>query len=181
MQIVAVYQVRLTEKSGSSAPTSQSWKVVVSMYKYLQTHWSSQTVSLRVPINNNNYEQPIALFIILAKNTFMNHHGVIYCWRQVDVTVATSINKCWRLIDPPIQWLRPLLLINVGAKSTCNATVVTYLINITTPSRPAYAMVETSIINKRWCQVNLLTRQSRPLLINLGAKLTRQRHGCDLY
>ena len=35
-------------------------------------------VLVRVPINNNNYEQPIALFvIILAKNTFTNHHGVI--------------------------------------------------------------------------------------------------------
>ena len=29
-----------------------------------------------VPINNNNYEQPIALFvIILAKNTFRKYHG----------------------------------------------------------------------------------------------------------
>ena len=45
----------------------------------------SNWVLARVQINNNNYEQPIALFvIILAKNTFTNRHGVIYCWRQVE-------------------------------------------------------------------------------------------------
>ena len=49
-----------------------------------------------MPINNN-YERPIALFvIILAKNTFTNQHGVIYCWRQVGATVTTSIIKSWR-------------------------------------------------------------------------------------
>ena len=38
----------------------------------------SNCVLVRVAINNNNYEQPIALFvIILSKNTFTNHHGVI--------------------------------------------------------------------------------------------------------
>ena len=41
---VAVDLVRSTEKSGSSAPLPLSWKVTESMYKYLQTHWSSQTV-----------------------------------------------------------------------------------------------------------------------------------------
>ena len=31
-----------------------------------------------VPINNNNYEQPIALFVIIpAKNAFTNQYGVI--------------------------------------------------------------------------------------------------------
>ena len=52
----------------------------------------SNCVLLRVSTNNNNYEQPIALFvIILAKNSFMNQHGVIYCWCQVGRTVTTSI------------------------------------------------------------------------------------------
>ena len=37
----------------------------------------SNCVLLRVPINNNNHEQPITLSVILAKNTFTNHHGVI--------------------------------------------------------------------------------------------------------
>ena len=38
----------------------------------------SNCVLVRVPINNNNYEQLIALsVIILAKNNFTNHHGVI--------------------------------------------------------------------------------------------------------
>ena len=44
VRIVAVDQVRSTEKSGSSALPPWSWKVAESMYKYLQTHWSSQTV-----------------------------------------------------------------------------------------------------------------------------------------
>ena len=36
-------------------------------------------------MNNNNYEQPIALFVIIpAKNTFTNHY-------EVDATVTTSI------------------------------------------------------------------------------------------
>ena len=44
VQIVAVDQVRPTEKSGSSAPMPRSWKVAESIYKYMQRHWSSQTV-----------------------------------------------------------------------------------------------------------------------------------------
>ena len=35
------------------------------------------------------------------------------------------------------------------------------------PSRPGNTMVATSIINKRWCQVDLPTGQLRPLLINV--------------
>ena len=78
------------------------------MYKYLQTHIEVlKSVLLRVPINNNNYEQPIALFvIILAKNTFTNQHGVIYCWRQVG---TTSIIKSWRQVYLPTRWLQHLL------------------------------------------------------------------------
>ena len=38
----------------------------------------SNCVLLRVQINNNNYEQPIALFVIIpAKNIFTNQYGVI--------------------------------------------------------------------------------------------------------
>ena len=33
----------------------------------------------------------MALFVILAKNSFTNQHGVIYCWCQVGTTVMTSI------------------------------------------------------------------------------------------
>ena len=129
------YFLRLTQlwkstnyanKSLNYSSVGDSWIPVwvESMYKYLQTHWSSNCVLLRVPINNNNYEQLIALFIIIAKNTSMNHHGVIYCCllapsRPADATVATSINKCWRQIHKPMQQTRPLLLINFGAKSTC--------------------------------------------------------------
>ena len=115
MRIVAVDQVRSMEKSGASASTPWSWKVPESMYKYLQTHWTlkfSNCVLLRVPINNN-YELPIALFIILSKNTFMNHHCVISCLRQVNL---------------PMQQSWPLL-INVCAKSTCQCLVATSLIN----------------------------------------------------
>ena len=60
-------------------PPPQSWKVAKTMYKYLQTHIEVlKLVFVRVPINNHYFEQPIAPFIIiLAKNTFTNHHGVI--------------------------------------------------------------------------------------------------------
>ena len=60
-------------------PAPRSSKVAESMYKYLQTHIEVlKLVLLRVPINNNNYEQPIALFVIIpAKNTFTNQFGVI--------------------------------------------------------------------------------------------------------
>ena len=49
--------------------------------------------------------------------TFSKQDGVIYCWCQVDL--LTSINKCWQQVDPPMWWSRPLLLIKVGAKLTC--------------------------------------------------------------
>ena len=74
---VAIDLVRATERSESSAPPPQSWKVAESMYKYLQTHRIlkfSNYVLVRVPINNYNYEQLIALFVILlTKNTFTKH------------------------------------------------------------------------------------------------------------
>ena len=67
--------LRATERSGSLAPSPWSWKVAESMYKYLRTHIEVLklciTVLVRVLTINNNYEQPIALFVILlAKNTF---------------------------------------------------------------------------------------------------------------
>ena len=43
----------------------------------------------------------------------MNQHSVIYCWRQVDATVTTSINKSWRQVDSPTQWLH-IITINVA-------------------------------------------------------------------
>ena len=61
--------------------------------------------------------------------------------------VATSINKYWRQVDPPMQRSRPLLI--NGA-----------------PSWPANAAVATSI-NKCWRQVDPSTPRSRPLLINV--------------
>ena len=81
---MAVDQVRSTEKPGSSAtmPGHGKWrKACINICEHIEI---LNCVLLRVPINNN-YEQPIALFIILTKNTFMNHHGVIYCWRQVNL------------------------------------------------------------------------------------------------
>ena len=54
-------------------------EVAESMYKYCKHILKfSNCVLLRVPINNDNYEQPIALFVIIpAKNTFINQYGVI--------------------------------------------------------------------------------------------------------
>ena len=73
---MALDLVRSTEKAGSLAPRSS--KVAESMYKYLQTHIEVLKLCIIVPINNNNYEQPIALFVIIpAKNTFTNQYGVI--------------------------------------------------------------------------------------------------------
>ena len=84
--------LRSTEK-GSLAlplPIHQKWrKPCINICKHILKFLNC--VLLRVS-TNNNYEQPIALFvIILAKNSFMNQHGVIYCWRQVGTTVTTSI------------------------------------------------------------------------------------------
>ena len=69
-----------------------SWKVVESMYEYLQTQIEVITLCISITKSankNNNYEQPIAFFVnILAKNTFMNHLDVIYfniCWHQRDL------------------------------------------------------------------------------------------------
>ena len=66
-----------------------------------------------MPINNNNYEQLIALVvIILAKNT--DHHSP-WCnlklapSRPDNVTVTTSINKRCQ-VDPPMPWSRRLLI-----------------------------------------------------------------------
>ena len=86
---------------GPASPRSS--KVTETMYKYLQNILKfSNCVLLRVSTNNNNYEQLIGLFvIILAKNSFMNQHGVIYCWCQVGVTVTTSIIKSWCQVDLP--------------------------------------------------------------------------------
>ena len=58
-----------------SPPGHQKWrKACINICKHILKF--SNCVLVRVPINNNNYEQPIALFvIILAKNTFTNHHG----------------------------------------------------------------------------------------------------------
>ena len=75
-------------------------EVTETMYKYCKHILKfSNCVLLRVSTNNNNYEQLIALFvIILAKNpSWINMvTGVIYCWRQVGVMVTTSIIKSWR-------------------------------------------------------------------------------------
>ena len=52
------------------------WKACINICKHILKF--SNCVLVRVPMNNNNYEQPIALFvIILAKNTFKNNHGKI--------------------------------------------------------------------------------------------------------
>ena len=109
---VALDLPRLTEKSGplaSPLPGHRKWqKTCINICKHILKF--SNCVLLRVSTNNNNYEQPIALFvIILEKNSFMNQHGVIYCWRQVDATVTTSINKSWRQVDLPTWWLQHLL------------------------------------------------------------------------
>ena len=71
--------------------------------------------------NNNNYEQLIAFFvIILAKNSSMNQHGVIYCWRQVGTTVTTSIIKSWRQIA------------NTMVATSITINIVTSTINVVT-------------------------------------------------
>ena len=99
---MALHLVRSTEKAGSlvRTPGHRKWrKACINTCKHILKF--SNCVLLRVPINHNNYEQPIALFVIIpAKNTFTNQYGVIYCWRQVDVMVATSINK-W--VDSPTR------------------------------------------------------------------------------
>ena len=59
---------------GPAPPGHGKWrKACINICKHILKF--SNCVLLRVPINNNNYEQPIALFVILAKNTFRNHHG----------------------------------------------------------------------------------------------------------
>ena len=107
---MALDLVRFTEKARSLAPPPGHWKwrkACINTCKHILKF--SNCVLLRVPINNNNYE-PIALFvIILAKNTFTNQHGVIYCWRQVGATVTTSIVKSWCQVDLPTRWLQHLL------------------------------------------------------------------------
>ena len=71
---VAVDLVMATERSGSLAPVMEIGRkhyfVVESMYKYLQIHIEvSNCVLVKVPINNYNYEQLIALFVILLAKT----------------------------------------------------------------------------------------------------------------
>ena len=67
---VAVYLVRVTERLGSSAPPPRKWrKACINICKHILKF--SNYVLVRVPINNNNYKQPIALFVILLpENTF---------------------------------------------------------------------------------------------------------------
>ena len=73
---VALDLVRATERSGSSAPVMKNagkhflgWKACINICKHILMF--SNYVLVRVPINNYNYEQPIALFVILlAENTF---------------------------------------------------------------------------------------------------------------
>ena len=62
---------------GPATPGHEMWqKACINICKHIMKLSNCELV--RVPINNNNYEEPLALFvIILAKNTFMNHHGVI--------------------------------------------------------------------------------------------------------
>ena len=63
MQKVAMDLVRSTEMSGSSAlPPSHRkwWNACINICKHILKF--SNCVLVRVPINNNNYEQPIALF-----------------------------------------------------------------------------------------------------------------------
>ena len=70
---MAVDLVRSTERSGSSAPSARSWKVVESMNKYCKHILKfSNCVLLRVPINDNNYEQPIALFVIILAKKYLH-------------------------------------------------------------------------------------------------------------
>ena len=73
---MAVDLVRSMEKSGSISPATPVMKSGAKHVKiFANTLKFSNCVLLRVLINNN-YEQPIALFVIIqAKNT--NHHGVI--------------------------------------------------------------------------------------------------------
>ena len=71
-------------------PGHGKWrKACINIFKYILKF--SNCVLVRVPINNNNSEQPIELFdIILAKNTCTNHHGVGGPTRPAN---ATCINK----------------------------------------------------------------------------------------
>ena len=58
-------------------PGHQKWrKACINTCKHILKFLNC--VLLRVPINNNNYEQPIALYVIIpAKNTFTNQYGVV--------------------------------------------------------------------------------------------------------
>ena len=100
---VALDLLRSTEKSGSLAPLLPShqkwWKACINICKHILKF--SNCVLLRVWTNNNNYEQPIALFVIILAKT--------PSWiNMVSFTVGT---KSTRRSRP--------LLIKVGAKSTC--------------------------------------------------------------
>ena len=79
VQNVVMDMVRATERSGSlpHCPSHEKWrKACINICKHILKF--SNCVLVRVSINNNNYKEPIALFvIILAKNTFTNHHGII--------------------------------------------------------------------------------------------------------
>ena len=76
---VAMDLVRATERSRHRPhhPIHGKWqKACINICKH--TLKFSNCVLVRVPINNYNYEQPIELFVILlVKNAFTNHHGVV--------------------------------------------------------------------------------------------------------
>ena len=82
-------------------PGHRKWrKACINICKHILKF--SNCVLVRVPINNNNYEQPIALFvIILVKNTFRNHHGcnlMLAPTRQqgrgLEDTIAFAVANC---------------------------------------------------------------------------------------
>ena len=100
---------------------TRKWQKLESMYKYLKTQNTlkfSNCVLLIVPINNNNYEQPIPPFVIILPKKHL--HESPWC----------------NLMLAPSQWLRPLL-INVGSKSTRqrHGLLINVYVNIQTTNR----------------------------------------------
>ena len=71
-------------------PKTVFWAEI--MDKYLQTHIEVlNSVLVRVPINNYNYEQLIGLFSYSFSKKHL-HHGVIYCRCFTNCFYSTHIN-----------------------------------------------------------------------------------------
>ena len=95
-------------------PSHRKWqKKCMNICKHILKF--SNCVLVRGPINNNNYEQPMVLFIIiLAKNSFRNHHGCKEspCWCQL-----ININKGG-------AWKRPFAVANCVLNEVYLSTMV---------------------------------------------------------